>query len=264
MSTNQKQTGGFPIPNYAVFLIVLAVSILIYKFIFGASSNLDEHGHAKPGNILGMIYMGGFIVPVLLTLFISMWVFAIERFLSLRKATGGKHVESFLQNVSSALDNNNFDDARQMCMDQKGSIANVTLTGIDAYEDMTKASGLDKDQKVLTIQKEMEQSVALEVPELSKNMSILSTIATVATLAGLIGTVLGMIRSFAALATAGAPDQTALATGISEALINTALGISTSFFAIVFYNYFNSQIEDMTYKMDESQFLISQSFASKN
>jgi biopolymer transport protein ExbB len=110
----------------------------------------------------------------------------------------------------------------------------------------------------------MEETTALEVPMLQQNMSILSTLASVATLLGLVGTVLGMIRSFAALATAGAPDQAALANGISEALINTALGISTSLFSIIFYNYFSSKIDGMTYKMDEAQFLISQSFASKN
>jgi biopolymer transport protein ExbB len=110
----------------------------------------------------------------------------------------------------------------------------------------------------------MEETTALEVPMLSKNMSILSTIATIATLAALIGTVIGMIKSFAALGAAGAPDQTQLAVGISEALINTALGIGTSFFAILFYNYFNSNIDGMTYKMDEAQFLISQTFASRS
>lgn len=264
MSTQKNPGSALPISNGIVFIIVAVVAYLIYKLVFGASSNLDEHGHAKPGNILGMIYMGGFIVPILLTLFISMWVFSIERWLSLGKASGGKDVDGFLKKVTSALENNDTEEARNLCNIQKGTIANVTLAGVDAFEDMSKTSGLSGEQKILAIQKEMEETTALEVPMLQKNMSILSTIASVATLAGLIGTVLGMIRSFAALASAGAPDQTALATGISEALINTALGISTSFFAIIFYNYFSTKIDGMTYKMDESQFLISQSFASRN
>ena len=69
---------------------------------------------------------------------------------------------------------------------------------------------------------------------------------------GLLGTVLGMIRSFAALAHAGAPDSVALATGISEALINTALGISTSALAIIAYNFFTSQIDTLTYHIEEA------------
>lgn len=262
MSTQKQSGSALPVSNVIVFLLVGVLSFIIWKFILGSSSNLDEHGHAKPGNIMGMMYMGGFIVPILLTLFISMWVFSIERFLSLGKAAGGKDVDGFLKKVTQALDSNDTEEARRLCDAQKGTIANVTLAGVDAFEDMSKSS-LNGEQKILAIQKEMEETTALEIPMLQKNMSILSTIASVATLGGLIGTVIGMIKSFAALGAAGAPDQAALAVGISEALINTALGISTSFFAIVFYNYFSTKIDGMTYKMDESQFLISQSFASR-
>jgi len=121
---------------------------------------------------------------------------------------------------------------------------------------------LDTDQKVLSIQKEIEEATALELPMLEKNLVFLSTIASAATLLGLFGTVLGMIRSFAAMAQAGAPDATALAAGISEALINTALGIGTSFLAIIFYNFFTTIIDGVTYSIDESGFTLTQSFAA--
>ena len=267
MSTTKKQTSGFPIPNWMVFLIIGLVAIAIYKFVFGASGNFengDPDGHPLPGNYMGMVYKGGFVVPILLSMFISMAVFSIERLLSLNKAAGGKDVDGFLRKVANALDSGSISEARDLCNAQKGTVANVTLSGIDAFEDMLNNKELSGEQKILGIQKEIEETTALEVPMLQKNMAVLSTLASVATLAGLVGTVLGMIRSFAALATAGAPDQAALATGISEALINTALGISTSLFAIIAYNYFSSKIDGMTYKMDEANFLISQSFASKN
>lgn len=199
MSTQKNPGSSLPFSNGIVFIIIFVVAILIYKFVFGASSNLDEHGHAKPGNILGMIYSGGFIVPVLLSLFISMFVFSIERWLSLGKASGGKDVDGFLKNVSHSLDNNEIEEARNLCNAQKGTIANVTLAGVDAYEDMINNKTLNGEQKILSIQKEMEETTALEVPMLQKNMSILSTIASIATLGGLIGTVLGMIKSFSAM-----------------------------------------------------------------
>ena len=69
--------------------------------------------------------------------------------------------------------------------------------------------------------------------------------------------------TIAALATAGAPDALALANGISEALINTAFGISGSTIAIIFYNLFSTKIDAMTYKMDEAGFSLTQTFASK-
>ena len=97
---------------------------------------------------------------------------------------------------------------------------------------------MTKDQKVIAIQKEVEEATSLELPMLEKNLVFLATIASVATLVGLLGTVIGMIKAFAALAIAGNPDATALATGISEALINTATGISTSALAIIAYNFF--------------------------
>jgi biopolymer transport protein ExbB len=79
---------------------------------------------------------------------------------------------------------------------------------------------------------------------------------------GLLGTVLGMIKAFAALATAGAPDAVALANGISEALINTALGIGTSALAIILYNYFTNRIDSLTYNIDEAGYSIVQTFAA--
>jgi biopolymer transport protein ExbB len=97
---------------------------------------------------------------------------------------------------------------------------------------------------------------------LSKNLVILSTLASISVLIGLIGTVLGMIRAFAALAQAGAPDALALATGISEALINTAFGITGSTIAIIVYNFFSTKVDGLSFKIDEASFSVVQSFSS--
>ena len=112
------------------------------------------------------------------------------------------------------------------------------------------------------IQKDIEETTQLEMPMLEKNLVIIATIASIATLLGLLGTVLGMIKAFAALATAGAPDAVALANGISEALINTALGIGTSAIAIILYNYFTSKIDALTYGIDEAAYSIIQNFTA--
>jgi biopolymer transport protein ExbB len=122
---------------------------------------------------------------------------------------------------------------------------------------------MDKEQKIAAIQKDLEESTSLELPMLSKNLVILSTCASISTLIGLIGTVMGMIRSFAALASSGAPDSNALATGISEALVNTFIGITGSCLAIVFFNVFQTQIDRITYGIDEANFSILQTFAAK-
>ncbi len=95
----------------------------------------------------------------------------------------------------------------------------------------------------------IEEATALELPVLSRNMVILSTIASISVLIGLIGTVIGMIRAFAALAQSGAPDALALSTGISEALVNTAFGITGSTLAIIFFNWFSSMMTAMSSRL---------------
>jgi biopolymer transport protein ExbB len=97
---------------------------------------------------------------------------------------------------------------------------------------------------------------------LSKNMVIFSTLASISVLIGLIGTVIGMIKAFGALAQSGAPDALALAEGISEALINTAFGITGSTVAIIAFNYFSSTIDGYTFKIDEAGFSLTQNFAA--
>jgi biopolymer transport protein ExbB len=88
--------------------------------------------------------------------------------------------------------------------------------------------------------------------------------SSLGTMMGLFGTVLGMIRSFAAMANAGAPDSVALSTGISEALINTAFGIGTGALAMISYNFFTTKIDKLTYSIDETGYSIVQTFAAKH
>jgi biopolymer transport protein ExbB len=135
-------------------------------------------------------------------------------------------------------------------------------SGLVRFRDLQSDQKLLKDQKIAALQKELEEASALEMPMLSKNLVILSTIASISVLIGLMGTVIGMIKAFAALATAGAPDALALATGISEALINTAFGIFGSLMAIVMYNILSAQVDGYTFKMDEAGFSVVQTFVS--
>ena len=143
-------------------------------------------------------------------------------------------------------------------------MANVVRAVLTKYSQMERETSMDKDQKVLAIQKELEEATTLELPMLEKNLNILATLTSLGTLVGLFGTVMGMIRAFSALASAGAPDATALATGISEALINTAIGITTSAIATIAYNYFTSSIDQLTYRIDEAGYSLQQTFAANN
>jgi biopolymer transport protein ExbB len=247
-------------------LIALAIAFLIFFYVLGNPVNFEggnPDGKPIPGNYLAMVYKGGYIVPLLITLIIVLLTFTIERALTLRRAQGTGAINAFVTNLQGFLNNNQIDQAIAACDKQKGSIGNVMKAGLVKYKELQSDTRLDKDQKLVSLQKEFEEATALELPMLSRNLVILSTIASISVLIGLIGTVLGMIRAFAALAQAGAPDALALATGISEALINTAFGITGSTLAIIFYNYFSTKIDGMTYKIDEAGFSLTQTFAAQ-
>jgi biopolymer transport protein ExbB len=251
--------------NVLVIIVALIVGYYIWKNVMGNPINFEgnnPNGHPLEGNFLGMVYRGGFIVPVLMAVVLTVVTFVIERFISLLRASGRGRTSKFLKKIQGLMNEGRIEEASAACDKQKGSLANVVKAGLYRYTELQQDKTLPNDQKVLALQKDLEEATALELPMLSRNMVILSTIASISVLTGLLGTVLGMIRAFAALSTQGAPDALALSTGISEALVNTAFGISGSLIAILAYNYFSSQIDDMTYKIDEANFSLVQTFAS--
>ncbi|MFM1744200.1 MAG: hypothetical protein RLZZ630_137 [Bacteroidota bacterium] len=244
-----------------------ALSLAIYFLILGNNANFQDGNpelNPLPGNYLGIVYKGGQVVPILMALLLIVVTFVIERFITVGKSKGSGSIDSFVYKMRSALASGDIEAAKAECDRQKGSIAAVVKAGLSAYKQMEGDKTMDKEKKIATIQKEIEEATTLELPMLSKNLIIISTIASIATLMGLFGTVIGMIRAFAALAQAGAPDAVALATGISEALINTGLGIGTSAIAIIFYNYFTNKIDSITYGIDEAGYSIVQSFTARN
>ena len=246
-----------------VIVAALILSFILFYTLMGAKGNFEGGDSVKghPLNTLGLVFKGGPIVPLLMTCAMCVIVFSVERFLTIRAATGNGSVADFVKRVQSNLNGNNVDAAIGECDKQKGSVANVVRSGLVKYKEMMGNHELDKDAKIASIQQEVEEATALEMPMLNKNMPILSTIASVGTLIALLGTVLG-IKSFSAMANAGAPDASALSTGISEALINTALGIGTSAVAIIMYNFFTTKIDALSYRIDEASFSMGQTFST--
>ncbi len=247
-----------------VIPICIIVAEIVFHFIFGAKSNFEPTGEPKVGNYFGIVFKGGEIVPFLMSFFLMVITFSVERFITIQQAYGTGSLDNFVRKIKSFLATNDVNGAIEICEQQKGSLGNVTLSVLQKYKSVAADKSMSKDQKQVAIQKELEESTALELPILEKNLTILATLASVATLVGLLGTVVGMIKAFAALANSGTPNAEALATGISEALINTALGISSSAFAIIFYNLFTSKIDTLTYSIDEVGFSINQNFAANH
>lgn len=254
--------------------LCILIGFIIWRFVLGNAGNFAKPDpdtshwffpqHKGPKGGLVKMYEGGVIVPILIGCLLIVITFVIERFLTVVKAGGTGNNAEFIRKVQFHLANKEVDKALAECDKQKGSVGNVMKAGLRKYKEMINNNELATDQKVLNIQKEVEEATALELPMLEKNLVFLSTIASVATLLGLLGTVLGMIKSFSALGEDGGGGAAAneLSKGISEALYNTALGIGTSALAIIFYNGFTTKIDGITYGIDESGFTLTQSFAA--
>ena len=271
-----RKTGG--LNPFLVLPLLFVVGICIYLFIFGSTGNFTHKGgevsgvsvafldiplkELTPKSVMGMVYMGGMIVPVLITCAITVLVFSLERLFVLNKAEGAGNLEAFVLKIRQLLKENRISEAQEECDKQRGSVGNVVKEALTTYKALSKETTMNREQKMAALNKSIEEATTLEMPMMEKNMSILSTLGTVATLIALLGTVMGMIGAFYALgAGGGTPDAAALSIGISEALINTALGIGTSALAIILYNFFTSKIDGMTFKIDEIAMSIQQSFA---
>lgn len=260
-----SKKGNSAMNNAIIILAALAVGFALFFLVLGNGSNFEEGDNSKhPLNIMGIMFKGGIIVPFLIAVNLIVISFTIERFITLGKVSGKGNVHTFIQNIRNHISNNQVREAIAECDKQKGSIANVVRSGLSEYERVSGEAGMDKERKIAAIQKGLEESTALELPMMSKNLVILSTCASIAVLIGLIGTVVGMIRAFSAMAQAGAPDTVALATGISEALVNTFFGILGSTLAIILYNYFSAKVDGLTHAIDEAGYSIVQTFNTKN
>ncbi len=248
---------------FIVILCCCAAAICIFLFGMGYSGNFEggtTEGH--PLNLAGTVYKGGFIVPILMTLLLTVIVLSIERWIALSSATGKGNTTKFVADIKADLAANKIDAAMQRCKTQKGSVASVVYNTLVRYKEMDANTTLSKEQKLTTLRNEVEEATALEMPALSQNLPIVATLTTLGTLVGLLGTVMGMIKSFQALASSGSPDSTELSTGISEALVNTAFGIATGAFAVISYNFFTNKIDNLSYAIDEIGFSIVATFAA--
>ena len=260
---------------FMVIICCFVIAVLLFLFVFGSPSHFDteftgasmwfageEFAKDHPADLIGTVFKGGVIVPILQTLFLTVIVISVERAIALRSAKGKGSITKFVADVKKKLEVNDIAGAQQLCRNQKGSVAAVVSAALNRYEEMDKNTVLTKEQKVATLQKEVEEATAIEMPSLQQNLPIVATLTTLGTLVGLLGTVLGMIKSFQALSASGAPDSTELSTGISEALVNTAFGIATGAFAVISYNFYTNKIDNLTYAIDEIGFSIVQSFAA--
>jgi len=264
-TVKKESSGSASMFSSLAIPICFVVALLTFIFFLGDGSHFKGGDPlAEPNDIFGTVHKGGVIVPIIMTMLLMVIVFSIERFVVISKASGSGSVDAFVKKVQAFLNAGNIEAASAECDKQKGSVANVIKSGLKKYREMETEAKMDVDQKTLAIQKDIEEATSLEMPMLEQNLTIIATLVSIGTLMGLLGTVIGMIGAFRTMAASGAPNQSDLSAHISEALINTALGISTSSLSIIMYNIFTSKIDKLTYAIDETGFSIVQTFAASH
>jgi biopolymer transport protein ExbB len=237
-------------------IVAFAIGAFLWYGVFRTSENPIVHS----------IYEGGPLVVILIMIFIMLMVFVVERYFSLYGVSKGKSsVQVYFKKLVTLIQNDDIDGALAACDKQRGTTANVLRAGLDRYREVKANAGFDAEKKIQLTQSAIEEANALEGPLLERNLIALSTIASIATMVGLLGTTIGMIRAFAATGNVegGVIDATQLATGISEALVNTAGGLLSGIFGIFFYNFFVNKVDAFNYTTDEATFEILQILKEK-
>ncbi|MCM2272305.1 MAG: MotA/TolQ/ExbB proton channel family protein [candidate division Zixibacteria bacterium] len=238
-------------------LVALAIGFGLFYGVFAT---------APEGTITHSIYKGGPLVIILIMVLVMLIVFTVERYFSLYSVAKGKSsVQVFFKKLITLLQADDYDGALAACDKQRGTTANVLRAGIERYREARADKALNSEKRIQLTQAAIEEANALEGPLLERNLIALSTIASIATMIGLLGTTIGMIRAFAATGNVegGVIDANALATGISEALVNTAGGLISGILGIFFYNFFVNKVDAFNYTTDEATFEVMQILRAK-
>ncbi|MEM7249505.1 MAG: MotA/TolQ/ExbB proton channel family protein [Acidobacteriota bacterium] len=185
------------------------------------------------------INQGGWVMwPLTGLLFLGLCI-ALTRIFVIWKAK--TPVNEFMQKIRSLLLEKRLDDAIETTKSYKGSIANVFEAALLRLKQRGKADDLEKI---------VENKAIQEVAHLEKGLWLLALISNVAPILGFLGTVVGMIRSFDVLAKEGMNNPSAVAEGISVALITTAGGLIVAVVVLPFYNWLTTRISTMINEME--------------
>ena len=179
---------------------------------------------------------------------------AIERIYTFAQAR--KQSKLYAPQVAKHLKDGRLKDAIAISSSKNyrySHLAKVVLAGMQEYQFQQESGGnLSREDVVDTVRRAIQRASALTANDLKKGVSSLATIGATAPFVGLLGTVVGIINAFQGIAAAGSGGLAAVSAGISEALVETALGLVVAIPAVWFYNYLSGRIEYFNVEMDNS------------
>jgi biopolymer transport protein ExbB/TolQ len=201
--------------------------------------------------------MGYVAKGVAVVLFImSMWSFgvAFERIFTFTQARNQSKL--FAPQVAKQLKDGRLKEAIALASSKNyrySHLAKVVLAGLQEYQFQTDSgTTLDRSDVMDTVRRAIQRAAALTASDLKKGVPALATIGSTAPFVGLLGTVIGVINAFQGIGASGSAGIGAVSIGISEALVETALGLVVAIPAVWFYNYLTGRVEYFNVEMDNS------------
>ncbi len=189
-------------------------------------------------HVLEFLRKGGFIIYPLLLCSIVALAIVIEKWIALRrKKVLIPEIVSVIENIKGPGD---IGLALSICEKHKGPFANIIRVGLESRD-------LPREE----IKEALNDQGRQEVYSLEKGLVILETIAGIAPLLGLLGTVIGILKVFNVIHAMGVGQATAMAGGISEALITTIVGLSIGIPAVVGFNFFTNKAESLVLEIEK-------------
>lgn len=188
--------------------------------------------------MLELLVAGGWLMVLIVLSSVVVLAICIERLYTLNpRKIAPPHL---LATVWKQLKRGELDAAKLRTLRQSSPLGRILAAGLgNAYH------GRD------VMKESIQEAAAHVVHDLERYLNTLGTIAAVAPLLGLLGTVLGMIKVFAEIMTQGTGNASALAGGISEALITTAAGLTVAIPALVMHRYFVGRIDGIVVELEQ-------------
>ena len=187
--------------------------------------------------MLELVEAGGWLMVPILLCSITAMAIVVERFWTLRRRRIAP--ENLVARVRQWARNGELNEERIRALRRGSSLGRILAAGLGTR---------DRDREVM---KESIEDVGRHVVhDLERYLNALGTIAAISPLLGLLGTVIGMIKVFAVITTQGVGDPGVLASGISEALLTTAAGLTVAIPALMFHRYFRGRVDELVVTME--------------
>ncbi len=185
-----------------------------------------------------LVQYGGFTMYILLGVSVLSLAIIFERCVYYRRRSRIKR-EEFMKQISGELRSGNLKKALDVCKHNDTPFSSVVHAGLNLY-----------GHSEVVISNTMEREVTIETTRLERFTSIVGTIGSTAVYIGLFGTVLGIIRAFRDIAASGSGGISVVISGISEALVCTAMGLCVAVPAVIAYNYFVKRVDSFITDME--------------